>query len=199
MSKPNFAQHPGHLLRDNVLPVLGISVTQAAFQLSVSRVSFSRVLHGRAAISPKMAIRIESGLSSMSGDARLWLSKQYSFDLLEARQRLITNPLQIKPLPLVAGRTKFVDILQHSNPGQNLRAYIVFVLEWAITDVANELIISREALFNVLAGRVALTPTMSLRFEKWLGVGHGVDALQLLLQQCGHDLDKARLKFMSNP
>ena len=60
--------HPGLTLRDDVLPALGLSVTRAAQQLDVSRVALSRVLNGRAAISPEMALRIEAWLGgSVSG------------------------------------------------------------------------------------------------------------------------------------
>ena len=45
--------HPGLTLRDDVLPALGLTVTQAAQQLDVSRVTLSRVLNGRAAVSQK--------------------------------------------------------------------------------------------------------------------------------------------------
>jgi len=54
--------HPGLTLRDVVLPALGLSVTEAAQQLGVSRVALSRVLNGRATISPEMALRIEAWL-----------------------------------------------------------------------------------------------------------------------------------------
>jgi addiction module HigA family antidote len=50
--------HPGETLRDDVLPALGLSVTEAALQLGVARPSLSRVLNGRAAISPEMALRL---------------------------------------------------------------------------------------------------------------------------------------------
>ena len=49
--------HPGLTLRDDVLSALGLTVTQAAQQLDVSR-----VLNARAAISPEMALRIEAWL-----------------------------------------------------------------------------------------------------------------------------------------
>lgn len=55
------------MLRDDVLPALGLSVTQAAQQLDVSRVALSRVLNGRAAISPEMALRIEAWLGVKRG------------------------------------------------------------------------------------------------------------------------------------
>lgn len=51
--------HPSLTLRDDVLPALGLSVTQAAQQLDVNRVMLSRVFNDRAAISPEMAWRIE--------------------------------------------------------------------------------------------------------------------------------------------
>lgn len=59
--------HPGLTLRDDVLPALGLQVTQAAEQLGVSRVALSRVLNGRAAISPEMALRIEAWLGVARG------------------------------------------------------------------------------------------------------------------------------------
>jgi len=52
--------HPGLTLRDDVLPALGLTVTEAAGQLGVSRVTLSRVLNGHAAISPEMALRLEA-------------------------------------------------------------------------------------------------------------------------------------------
>ncbi len=50
--------HPGLTIRDDVLPALGLNVTQAAEQLGVSRVAFSRMINARAAISPEMALRL---------------------------------------------------------------------------------------------------------------------------------------------
>lgn len=56
--------HPGELLREDVLPSLGLTVTSAAEQLGVTRAALSRVLNGRAAISPEMALRLEGWLLS---------------------------------------------------------------------------------------------------------------------------------------
>ena len=69
--------HPGLTLRDDVLRALGLTVTQAAHQLDVSRVALSRVLNARAAISPEMALRIEAWLSVARGDRGgcCWRSK----------------------------------------------------------------------------------------------------------------------------
>jgi len=51
--------HPGEFIRDEILNELGLSITQAADVLDVRRATLSDVLHGRAALSPEMAFRIE--------------------------------------------------------------------------------------------------------------------------------------------
>lgn len=79
--------HPGLTLRDDVLPALGLNVTQAAQQLGVNRVTLSRVLNGHAAISPEMAFRIEAWLGKeRGGDARLWLAEQLAYDTWQAER-----------------------------------------------------------------------------------------------------------------
>ncbi len=67
--------HPGLTLRDDVLPAWGLDVTQAAEQLGVSRVALSRVLNGRAAMSPEMALRIEAWLGVEVKPACGWQHK----------------------------------------------------------------------------------------------------------------------------
>lgn len=72
MARMHNPPHPGLTLRDDVLPALGLSVTEAARQLGVARVTLSRMLNGRAALSPEMALRIEAWPGvERGGDARL--------------------------------------------------------------------------------------------------------------------------------
>ena len=79
--------HPGETLRADVLPALGLSVTEAAEQLRVTRTALSRVLNGHAAISPEMALRIEGWLGLKNGGrADVWLAQQAAFDLWKARK-----------------------------------------------------------------------------------------------------------------
>ncbi len=93
--------HPGLTLRDDVLPALGLTVTDAAQQLGVARVSLSRVLNGRAAISPEMALRIEAWLGlERGGDARIWLAEQNAYDMWQAAQKLKAARFHIQPAPL---------------------------------------------------------------------------------------------------
>ena len=89
--------HPGLTIRDDVLPALGLRVTEAARQLGVSRVSLSRVINGKAAISPEMAIRLEHWLGKENGgDATVWLSQQLAYDLWQARQLIKSKVRHIK-------------------------------------------------------------------------------------------------------
>ncbi|QFY42684.1 HigA family addiction module antidote protein [Candidatus Methylospira mobilis] len=79
--------HPGETLREDVLPALGLTITEAATQLNVTRAALSRVLNGRAAISPEMALRLEGWLGvENGGQADLWLTQQAAYDLWKARQ-----------------------------------------------------------------------------------------------------------------
>ncbi|WP_336279647.1 HigA family addiction module antitoxin [Bartonella sp. CB175] len=84
--------HPGELLREDVISELGLSVTETATRLGMSRVAFSRVLNGKAAISPDLAIRLEmAGVST----ARAWLAMQANYDLAQALKHPQPN---IRPL-----------------------------------------------------------------------------------------------------
>ena len=75
--------HPGELLREEVIAALDLSVTEAANRLAMSRVALSRVLNGKAAISPDLALRLEQAGTST---ARAWLAMQANYDLWCARQ-----------------------------------------------------------------------------------------------------------------
>jgi len=87
MSRMHNPPHPGETLREDILPALGLSVTKAAEQLNVSRPTLSRVLNGRAAISPEMALRIEGWLGVKNGgSADIWIAQQTAYDLWNARK-----------------------------------------------------------------------------------------------------------------
>lgn len=71
-------QHPGSVLRNCVLPAIGLSVSQAARELQVSRQTLHRILDGTASLTPEIALRIETltGVPSM-----FWLRLQCARDL----------------------------------------------------------------------------------------------------------------------
>ncbi len=84
--------HPGEILREDVLTPLGLGVTESAERLGVSRVTLSRVLNGRAGISPELALRLErAGVST----ARFWITLQANYDLSQAMRR---KQPRVKPL-----------------------------------------------------------------------------------------------------
>ena len=79
--------HPGLTLKEDVLPALALTVTQASEQLGVTRSAFSRLINGKAGISPEMALRIEAWLSEKhGGSANASLSLQVAYDLWQVRQ-----------------------------------------------------------------------------------------------------------------
>lgn len=87
MTRMHNPPHPGETLREDVLPALKLNVTEAAAQLGVTRAALSRVLNGRAAISPEMALRLEGWLGvKHGGRAGLWIAQQAAFDLWKARK-----------------------------------------------------------------------------------------------------------------
>lgn len=97
--------HPGLTLRDDILPALKLQVAEAAAQLGVDRTTLSKVLNGRAAISPAMALRIERWLGrEHGGSAEVWLAQQAAYDLWQARQAVKVSKalLGIKTLKLQA-------------------------------------------------------------------------------------------------
>jgi addiction module HigA family antidote len=90
--------HPGLTLREDVLPALGLTVTEAAEQLGVTRSALSRVLNGHAAISPNMALRLEGWLGAENGGrADVWLAQQAAYDLWQARK---TGAPKVKHAPI---------------------------------------------------------------------------------------------------
>ena len=77
--------HPGAMLRERVLPGLGLSVLRAARDLGICRQTLHRILAGTAAVTPDMAAR----LARLTGlPARFWLDLQQSYDLARAEADL---------------------------------------------------------------------------------------------------------------
>ena len=75
--------HPGEVLRELCLTPLGVSVTEAAEALGVSRKTLSAILNGRAGVSPEMAVRLSIAFGT---SAESWLNQQLQYDLWQAEQ-----------------------------------------------------------------------------------------------------------------
>ena len=76
--------HPGEILRSLCLEPLGLSVTDAAKGLGVSRKTLSSILNGRAGVSPEMAVRLSIAFNT---SAESWLNQQVQYDFWQAEKR----------------------------------------------------------------------------------------------------------------
>jgi antitoxin HigA-1 len=75
--------HPGEILRQLCIEPLGLSVTEAAKGLGVSRKTLSAILNGRAGVSPEMAVRLSLAFGTSSES---WLNQQVQYDLWQAEK-----------------------------------------------------------------------------------------------------------------
>ena len=88
--------HPGEIIRELCLEPLGISVTEAAESLGVTRKTLSSILNGRAGISPEMAIRLSIAFDT---SPESWLNQQSQYDLWQAEQN--RSSLKVRRLSAV--------------------------------------------------------------------------------------------------
>jgi len=90
--------HPGEIVKSVLIDNSGISVTQAAKSLGITRGSLSKLINCRSGISPEMAVRLSIALNTSS---QMWLNLQSQFDLWEAehkRKKLLKQVTKIKAL-----------------------------------------------------------------------------------------------------
>lgn len=76
--------HPGLSVRYDCLEPLGLSVTEAARKLGVSRKQLSELVNARSGISPEMAIRLDK---AFGGGADTWFRMQAAYDLAQAMKK----------------------------------------------------------------------------------------------------------------
>ena len=81
MRKPT---HPGEILREDVIKPLGLTVTEAANRLGVTRKTLSALLNCRASMSPEMAVRVGKATKT---SPESWLYMQAKLDLWIAEQK----------------------------------------------------------------------------------------------------------------
>ncbi len=84
--------HPGELLAEDVFPALGVSISEAARKLRVSRQTLHRILAGDAGVTPDMAVRLGKFCGNGPG---LWLRMQQAYDLWHAEKRLAAELAKI--------------------------------------------------------------------------------------------------------
>ncbi|MGO9864735.1 MAG: HigA family addiction module antitoxin [Terriglobales bacterium] len=75
--------HPGRSIRTACLEPLGLTVTDGAEALGVTRQTLNNVVNGKSGISPEMAIRLSKAFGSTP---ETWLRMQLAYDLAQARK-----------------------------------------------------------------------------------------------------------------
>ncbi len=81
--------HPGIILKEDVIKANGLSIGEAADLLAVSRLTLSKIANGKGAITPNIALRIET---VFGGNADFWLRMQRGYDLMEEKIKFLNNP-----------------------------------------------------------------------------------------------------------
>lgn len=76
--------HPGEIVREECLAPLGLSVTEGAKVLGVTRQALNNLVNEKSGISPEMAVRLEKAFGS---SAELWVRLQSAYDLAQVRKR----------------------------------------------------------------------------------------------------------------
>ena len=79
--------HPGSVVLEECIEPSGLSITQAAAALGVSRVALSELVNCRRGISPEMAVRLSK---AFGGSAESWLVQQAQYDLAQVNTSRIT-------------------------------------------------------------------------------------------------------------
>ena len=88
--------HPGRVFYQDVLVPLGLSITDAAGIMGITRKALSELVNEKSSCSPQMALRIASVTNT---SAESWLVMQTKLDLWKARQK---EPARLKKFPKIA-------------------------------------------------------------------------------------------------
>ena len=75
--------HPGNIVRCDCIEPLGLTITEAAKVLGVTRQALNNLVNGKAGISPEMAVRLAKAFGST---AETWLRMQVHYDLAQVRE-----------------------------------------------------------------------------------------------------------------
>lgn len=75
--------HPGRIIRQECIEPLGLTITEAAARLGVTRQALNNVINGKAGVSPEMSIRLSKAFGSKP---EVWLGLQMEYDLAEAEK-----------------------------------------------------------------------------------------------------------------
>ena len=89
--------HPGEVIRELCIKPLGVTVTEAAKALGISRKALSELLNGHTGVSPEMAVRLSIAFDTTPES---WLTQQMQYDLWQLKQS--RKSLKVKHLKKAA-------------------------------------------------------------------------------------------------
>lgn len=75
--------HPGRIVRQDCIEPLGLTITEAAKALGVTRQALNNLVNGKSGISPEMAVRLSK---AFGGSPEMWLRLQVNYDLAQLHQ-----------------------------------------------------------------------------------------------------------------
>jgi addiction module HigA family antidote len=87
--------HPGEIVKDELIEGAGLSVSEAANKLGISRTALSRLLNGHASISPEMALRLSKLFNT---SIEMWINIQAQYDTWRISK--LAKRIKVKPLNL---------------------------------------------------------------------------------------------------
>lgn len=92
MSRMFNPPHPGEILREEYIKPLGLSVTETAMKLGVTRKTLSSILNERSGISIEMALRLARAFNNTPES---WLDMQTQYDLFQSKDKTNLDDVQI--------------------------------------------------------------------------------------------------------
>ena len=87
--------HPGEIIRETILPSLGMTIKDVAAHLGVSRAALSDLVHEKRSVSLDMARRLGQAFGN---GPRFWLALQMQYDLWHAEHSAKAGRIAVKPL-----------------------------------------------------------------------------------------------------
>lgn len=97
MVKMKNPPHPGRILKQEIIEPLGLSVTEIAKRLKVSRQTLSRIINCKGSITAEMAFKLSKAFET---DVDFWLNLQLNYDIAQARKNVDLS--EIEPIRKVS-------------------------------------------------------------------------------------------------
>src|ERR1019366_5784258 len=158
--------HPGLSVRHDCLEPLGLTITDGAKVLGVSRQALNSLVNGKGGMSPEMAIRLDK---AFGGTTEAWLALQTAYDLAQARKK--EHLITVKPY--VGTGTVHLSMLAEEEdppyPGQTVRQACLQPLGLSVAKAAEVLGVPVWELGHLCYKKFGISPEMAIRLDKAFG------------------------------